>query len=131
MKKLPDLSATELELLQLLWDRGGLAAREIHARVGKRSGWAYTTTRTTLDRMVQKKLLRRRDSHGIFLYEPRISKPLGLARYVREFAKNVLELNQVPVVSLFAGSDALTEEELAELARILKAPAKPTKETKK
>jgi predicted transcriptional regulator len=40
---------------------------------------------------------------------------------VRDLAERVLEIEYAPVVSLFAESNALTPEEVEELARLLEA----------
>jgi predicted transcriptional regulator len=91
----------------------------VHDIVAAIHDWAYSTTRTTMDRMVKKRLLAKKEFHGLNLYEPRISKPMGLARMVREFADRVLEMDSGAVVSMFAHSNALRPEEVEELARIL------------
>jgi len=116
---LPELSATELDVLKILWAAGRLSAREVHGDLGPRKGWAYSTTRTTLERMVEKGLLDKAAFHGLNLYRPLVSKPAGLARMVRDFAERVLELDAAPVVSLFARSEALSEDEVRELERLL------------
>lgn len=118
-RPLPDLARSELDVLKVLWSEGRLSAREVHDRLADLLGWAYSTTRTTLDRMVKKGLLARRDFHGLYLYAPRISRPQGLAHLVRDFAERVLELDHASVVPLFARSDALTAEEVEELSRLL------------
>lgn len=118
---LPEVARSELEVLKVLWEEGRLAAREVHERLAAAQGWAYSTTRTVLDRMVRKGLLERRGFHGVNLYRPRISRPLGLARLVRDFAERVLELDSAAVLPLFARSAALTEEEVEELSRLLDA----------
>lgn len=116
---LPEVARSELEVLKVLWEEGRLSAREVHDRIAAAQGWAYSTTRTVLDRMAKKGLLGRARFHGMLLYEPRISRPLGLARLVRDFAERVLELDSAAVLPLFARSEALSEEELAELSRLL------------
>jgi len=118
-RPLPDLARSELDALKVLWSAGRLSAREVHDRLAGRLGWAYSTTRTVLDRMVRKGLLERRDFHGVFLYSAKISRPQGLARLVRDFAERVLELDHESVVPLFARSAALTPEEIEELSRLL------------
>lgn len=120
-KPLPELTGTELEVMKALWPKGKLSAREIHERLGEGHGWATSTTRTILERMVAKGLVAKGSFHGLYLYEPRISRPLGLARRVRSFAEEVLELEWAPVVSLFARSQALSAEEVEELSRLLEA----------
>lgn len=121
--ELPELSSTELDVLKILWAAGRLSAREVHDDLGHRRGWAYSTTRTTLERMVEKGLLEKGAFHGLNLYRPLVSKPVGLARLVRDFAERVLELDVAPVVSLFARSEALSEEEVQELERLLELTA--------
>jgi predicted transcriptional regulator len=112
-------NATELEVLKLLWREEQLSAREVHERLAAVQGWAYSTTRTVLDRMVAKKLLRRRVFHGLNLYEPRLSRVRAIASMVRAFAEKVAEVHPAAVVPLFAESDALTPEEVEELAALL------------
>jgi predicted transcriptional regulator len=69
--------------------------------------------------MVKKGLLSRKEFHGLFLYEPLISKPMGLAQAVRDFAERVLEVDYGTVVSMFTRSKALDPEEIDELQRLL------------
>ncbi len=117
--KLPQLTAIELEAMKVLWRGGRLSAREVHDQVAPRLGWAYSTTRTTMERMVRKDLLAKQTFHGIHLYQPAISRASGLARMVRDFAAQVLEINPAPVVSLFAESATLSLEEISELRDLL------------
>ena len=119
--RLPQLTPSELDIMKVLWSEGPLSAREVHDRVGDRNGWAYSTTRTTIERLVRKGALEKWRFHGLHLYEASISRPAGLARLVKEFASQVLELSEVPVVSLFADSDALSEDEIEELREMLEA----------
>lgn len=122
--RLPDLASTELDVMKVLWKEGRLSAREVHERVEASLGWAYSTTRTTLERLAAKGAVRKARFHGLALYEPKISKARGLARRVLEFADRVLESDPAPVVSLFAHGEALREEEIEELSRLLDEEAK-------
>ena len=115
----PELSRSELDIMKVLWKDGRSSAREVHDRLSDVYNWAYSTTKTVMDRMVKKGRLSRENFHGVFLYNPLISKPAGLAKLVRNFADNVLELDYGSVVSLFARSKALTDKEVQELQQIL------------
>lgn len=118
-KELPDLSRAELDLMRILWRAGRLSAREVHGRLDSAYGWAYTTTRTVLERLVAKGYLTRNPFHGVNLYEPLISRPQGLARIVRDFADRVLEADRGSVVALFARDSSLSPAEVRELERLL------------
>lgn len=118
-KSLPVLSRAEFEILRVLWKRGRSSVREVHEHLAAVQGWAYTTTKTMMDRMAHKKLLQRQDFHGIILYRPLITRPQGLARLIDFFANRVLEIDAGTVLSLFADSKAITADEIKELEKIL------------
>ncbi len=118
-KKLPDLSRAEYDILNILWQAGQQSVREVHDQLTDIHKWAYSTTKTMMDRMVKKGLLQRDNFHGVFVYKALISRPAGLVRFIQFFADRVLELDQGAVVSMFARSKALTGEEIAELEKLL------------
>lgn len=115
---LPQLTPAELEVMKALWRSDRLSARELHDRVAPRHGWAYSTTRTTVERMVRKGLVGKVAVHGLAVYEPRISRAAGLARLVRDVVE-VLGAEPAPVLALLDRSDSLTEAEIAELRGLL------------
>ena len=117
---LPDLTKTEFDILRILWKSGRLSVRELHDQMIENYSWAYSTTKTMMDRMVKKELLKREQFHGVFLYSPLITRPKGFARLINFFSDRVLELDYGAVVSLFSRSKALTPDEIEELSQILK-----------
>lgn len=119
MSTLPELSKAEYDILRILWKNGRNTVREVHDAIHDTTGWAYTTTKTMMDRMVTKELLKREEFHGIYLYSPLVSRPAGLAKLVKFFADRVLETDASTVVSMFAGSHAISPEEIKELQRLL------------
>jgi BlaI family transcriptional regulator, penicillinase repressor len=118
-KKPVDLSRAEYDILRTLWKTGRLSVREVHDQLTETYNWAYTTTKTMMDRMVNKELLNRESFHGVFVYKPLISRPAGLARMVHFFADRVLEMDVGSVVSLFARSKTLSPDEIEELNKLL------------
>ncbi len=119
-KDLPDLSRTELEILNLIWkNKKGLSVRQLHEEITELFQWAYSTTKTTMDRMVKKGLLSRENVEGTFLYQAEISKPAGLARLISFFMNDLLEMDQSALVSLFGSSKALSGSEINELESLL------------
>ena len=116
---LPDLTKAEFDILRIIWKKGRLSVREVHDQVTTTHNWAYSTTKTMMDRMIRKHLLEREKFHGIFLYRPLISRPKGFARIIQFFANRVLELDCGEVVALFSKSKALDPDEIRELERLL------------
>jgi predicted transcriptional regulator len=121
LKDLPRLTPAELEVMKVLWETDGLSAREVHTMVGVPRDWAYSTTRTHIDRLVRKGLVEKASFHGLNVFKPSISRASGLARMVRDFAHQVLGSSPQPVVSLFAETGQLDGHEIDELTRLLEA----------
>lgn len=118
-KELPELSKPEYDILSVLWKKGKQSVREVHEHMEKTHGWALTTTRTVMDRMAKKGLLEKKNYHGIYIFEPLISRPAGLAKMVQFFAERVLETDTNTVVSMFSNTTGLSSDELDELRTIL------------
>ncbi|MFW2406067.1 MAG: BlaI/MecI/CopY family transcriptional regulator [Gammaproteobacteria bacterium] len=114
---LPDLSKSEYAVLKVLWSDGELSFREVHDRLD--TGWAYTTTKTVMDRMATKGLLEREKFHGVFIYRPTISRAAGLARMVKYFAESILEADTNRVVAMFAENEKMSDEELEDLRQLI------------
>lgn len=119
MTIIPDLSRAEFDILRIMWKSGRLSIREVHDSLQETYNWAYSTTKTMMDRMVKKGLLTREEFHRVFLYKPLISRPQGMAKWVEFVADRVLEMDQGTVVSLFARNKVLTKEEIDELTKLL------------
>ena len=118
-KNLPELSKRELDIIKIIWTLGRASLREVHNELIKKVDLAYPTTKTVLDRMVEKGYLKRENVHGIFVYSALLSKPTGLAGLVHHFMENVLEIDSGAITSLFANSKMLTPEEIEELKQLL------------
>jgi predicted transcriptional regulator len=119
----PSLQPTkpELAVLKLLWRKKSLSAREIADAVAPEFQWTYSTMRTVIERMVEKGLLKKRNVEGINVYAAAIGKVALLSRMILDFSDRVLELDAAPSAVMFADSKLLTEDELEELERVLKA----------
>lgn len=111
----------ELEILKLLWRAKQLSAREIADEIADALGWSYSTLRTVLERMVDKGLLSRRPADGVNVYAAAVGKVALLGRMIHDFSDRVLELDAAPPAVFFAQSKLLTEEELEELEKVLRA----------
>lgn len=112
-------SKTELTILKVLWAKSPLSAREIQEEVGPLLEWSFSTTRTTLSRMVEKSHLKLGRQHGVRVYKPVESKARTLSGVMREFFDTVLEIKGPLPTAAFHDSGMLSEEEWAELETYL------------
>lgn len=112
-------SITELTVLKSLWKEQPLSAREIHERVEGELQWSYSSTRKTLERMLDKGSVRQHQVHGVQVYEAALDKVDTLAAFAHDFGKRVMEMESPLPVNMFTGSKLVDEEELARLEQLL------------
>ena len=68
------LNDSEWTVMNVLWDRSPANGREVLEQVGDETGWAYSTVKTILARLVEKKALRMGKRANTSLYEPLVSR---------------------------------------------------------
>ena len=119
--EVPIPSEGELRLLRTLWKSKRLSAREIHEASRKATGWAYSTTRKTLERMEAKSLVRIQTVHGIKTYIALVGKVETMARLITRFSKRILDGEGPMPASAFINSKLIDPAELDELEALLQA----------
>ncbi len=102
-----DFSRAEYNILRVLWKMKRATVGKIHDRLQDRVDWAYTTTKSMMHRMMGKGLSQRERFHDIYLHEPRISCPAGLAWMVEFFANRVLETEIDSGISVYPESKSI------------------------
>lgn len=121
-----DVSKAELAVLTVLWKKQPLSVREVHDLLD--TNWAYTTTKTVMDRMAKKDLLKRETAHGVNIYTPLVSRAEGMVQWVKFFADQVLGVGYDEVLNLFDRRQQYSRKELDELAELLKEADNPKQE---
>ena len=68
------LTEPEWIIMNMLWDKHPARARDIYERLPTTLSWAYTTVKTMLDRLVEKKAVSKSKQANAGLYEPLLSR---------------------------------------------------------
>jgi BlaI family penicillinase repressor len=120
-------SATELSLLKALWKAQPLSARELHEHVQDELAWSFSSTRKTLERMLDKALVAQQRAHGVQVYVSAVDKMATLAAFAQDFSQRVMEMDAPLSAAMFTGSKLVDDDELAQLDALLHAwPQEPT-----
>lgn len=83
---LPKLSKLELRVMEILWDQGPLAVREVVERMPAARRPAYTTIQTVMYRLEAKKALKRISKSGnAHIFEAAVSRQSAQRRLIDEF----------------------------------------------
>lgn len=112
-------SVSELTLLKALWKQHPLSAREVHQAAAEELAWSFSSTRKTLDRMLEKQMIVVQVKHGVNVYFPRLDKVSTLAAFAHDFGRRVMEIEAPLPVAMFTGSKLVDQQELDQLEQLL------------
>ena len=118
-KSSTSLTDNEWTLMNIVWELKRCAARDACKLAEERHGWAASTTKTYLSRLVEKGRLKATRIGNSFLYEPKTS----LSASLREAADHLLGKMPGslggPLLAYMIGKTPLGADDVAELKRIL------------
>jgi len=112
------LGETEWIIMKICWKVGKASAKVIHEEVLKGKRVKYQTVKTTLDRLVEKKLLTREKFGPIWLYTPIVSEKEVTSRAIDEFAETVLG-NAIAPIFIHLIKKRKYRHEIQELKRLI------------
>lgn len=116
---LPDLSPSEWEVMKVIWKHGPLAARDVYARMPGQTNWSYATVKTLLRRIVQKGWVAYDQIGNSYLYRAAVRREKAVSSAIGDFSSRVLDGVLSPFVAYFARQKNLSEEDIAQLERII------------
>ena len=110
---------TEWDLLEVLWSKERATAREVTEALVEKRGWAVSTVKTLLDRMVQKDLVAARQVGNVWEYTPAV-KPVDARRSAwAELVGKAFGGAVAPALHFLARDAKLSKKDLAELRALL------------
>ena len=130
-KEIPDLAKSEWSLMEALWTRGQATASALQADLRATQGWAYSTVKTMLDRLVEKGYIKSRRVGNVYEYSPKVRRVAAVARTIDDLADRVLAGSISPLIHRLVERRRLNDDEIRELRRMLDGyPQLPEKEPK-
>ena len=115
---------TEWDLLEVLWAKERATAREVTEALADKRGWAVSTVKTMLDRMVPKELIAARQVGNVWEYTP-IVKPIEARRSAwAELVGKAFGGAVAPALHFLATDAKLSKKDIAALRALLDAKDK-------
>jgi BlaI family penicillinase repressor len=112
---------TEWDLLEALWTAERATAREVAEALASKRGWAISTTKTLLDRMVAKGLVAARQVGNVWEYTPALRRVDARRSAWTQFVGKAFGGASAPALHFLARDAKLSKKELAELRALLDA----------
>lgn len=110
---------SELEILQVLWDRGLASVREVHEELSKTKEAGYTTTLKLMQIMHEKGLVKRDDSVKTHIYQPAVSKEKTQKHLLGKMINTLFGGSTTQLVMQALGNHKASADELDEIQKLL------------
>ncbi|HEX8738271.1 MAG TPA: BlaI/MecI/CopY family transcriptional regulator [Pyrinomonadaceae bacterium] len=127
MKKSNQPTTAELEILDLLWERGQATVREIHEIVSERKPTIYTTVLKTMQIMHEKGLVERDDSSKAHVYRARQSQDETQKNLVSDLLEKAFRGSALRLVQHVLETKPASKEELTEIRKLITEAEKKNK----
>jgi len=110
---------SELEILQVLWDRDLASVREVHEELIKSKDVGYTTTLKLMQIMHEKGLVKRDDSFKTHIYQAAVSKEKTQKHLLGKMINSLFGGSPTELVLQALGNHKASPEELEEIQQLL------------
>ena len=130
MKKTPNISEAEWEVMKVLWKSSPATANDIVKKLSGKTHWKRETIRTLINRLVQKKALGFEKQGRQYHYYPLVTEAECVKAETKSFLKRFGKSSVEPMLAAFVEEENLSPERLGRLRRILKEAADENKKKK-
>ncbi len=110
---------SELEILQVLWERDKASVREVHEELQVSKDVGYTTTLKLMQIMHEKGLVRRDDSFKTHIYQASVSKEKTQKHLLGKMINNLFGGSPAELVLQALGNHKASPAELEEIQLLL------------
>lgn len=110
---------SELQILQILWDRGPSSVREVNDILNETKETGYTTTLKLMQIMTEKELVSRDTSQRTHIYIAAVAREATQSSLLQSFLKTTFKGSAKALVLQALGSNTTSEQELQEIKDLI------------
>jgi BlaI family penicillinase repressor len=115
----PELTDAEWRVMNAVWRCPEATARSVLEELRGETGWAYSTVKTQMDRLVQKGVLKARMEGITTVYTPVLGQRRARRTALQGLLRRAFGGAAGSLAHFLLGSERLTERERRELMRLL------------
>jgi BlaI family penicillinase repressor len=126
-KQAVELTEAEWEIMKVVWRKQPCTAGTIQEMLAKSRDWAYSTVKTTMDRMAVKGFLEIERMRNLQLFRSCISEVEARRGELRKMLKRAFDGAITPMMQFLIEHEGLSKEEASQLRKLV-ARAKSNKD---
>ncbi|RJP60661.1 MAG: BlaI/MecI/CopY family transcriptional regulator [Ignavibacteriales bacterium] len=112
-------TVAELEILQILWEKGEVTVKEVNEEINKRKETGYTTTLKTMQIMFEKGLVERKKDGRSHSYSAAIKKEKTQQVLLDKILETAFGGSASKLVMQALGNKKTTKQELQEIKELI------------
>jgi BlaI family penicillinase repressor len=116
-----ELTEAEWDIMKVVWDKEPCTAGTVQELMAMTKERAYSTVKTTMDRMVEKGFLRIERIRNLQLFRSCISEVDAKRGEFRKMLKRAFDGALTPMMQFLIEHEGLSKEEASELRKIVNA----------
>lgn len=123
MKRMPRISETEWEVMNVVWSKAPCSASQIIGALRQSdASWHPRTVKAFLNRLVRKRVLGFKKEGRAYLYRPLVRREECVDAASESFLERFFGGSLKPMLAHFVQHDKLSADEIRELRQLLKTP---------
>ncbi|MCF7974321.1 MAG: BlaI/MecI/CopY family transcriptional regulator [Phycisphaerae bacterium] len=119
-KKDLELFDSEWAILRVVWKLEPCTAPAVQEALQDKRGWAYTTVKTMMGRMVKKGLLKTTKIRNLYLYSSVVTQSQARRGEILRTVTRAFDGTLTPMMQFLIESDELSEQEYSQLESLIK-----------
>jgi len=119
VKNIPNISESEWEVMNILWNKSPLTANEVIASLQQTTDWKPKTIRTLLDRLVHKNVVGVNRNQKVYTFYPLYSQDECQRAETESFVKRIYGGAVKSMLVQFIEEESLSDDDIKELRKIL------------
>ena len=119
MKRLPQISEAEFEVMKIVWKYAPINTNEITKKLLSTTNWNPKTIQTLIKRLVTKGALTYEKQGRIFVYTPLVNENEFINQKSNSFLKRFYNGDITAMVSSYLESNQLSESDIEHLRSLL------------
>ena len=118
-KPSPELTEAEWAIIKVVWENEPCAAGTVQEALAKSRHWAYSTVKTTMDRMVNKGYLKIDKIRNLQLFKSSVSEVDAKRGELRKMLKRAFDGALTPMMQFLIENEGLSKNESTQLRKLV------------
>ena len=117
-----ELTEAEWIIMKVVWENEPCAAGTVQEALANSKDWAYSTVKTTMDRMANKGFLKIKKIRNLQLFSSTISEVDAKRGELRKMLKRAFDGALTPMMQFLIEHEGLSKAESAQLCKFINKP---------